>query len=63
MADVVDREMRSRMMASIVPADTEPELAARRYLHATGLRFMIVACPVGPKDLLFIEYDHLSPRE
>jgi DNA mismatch endonuclease (patch repair protein) len=41
MADIVDRATRSRMMSSIGPTDTAPELAVRRYLHAAGLRFRI----------------------
>ena len=39
--DVVDRETRSRMMASIRPVNTAPEVAVRRYLHAAGLRFRL----------------------
>lgn len=41
MADVVDRDTRSRMMSSIGRADTAPELAVRRYLHAAGVRFRL----------------------
>lgn len=41
MVDVVDRKTRSRMMASIGPANTAPEVAVRRYLHAAGLRFRL----------------------
>ena len=41
MADIVDRQTRSRMMAGIGPADTAPEIAVRRYLHACGLRFRL----------------------
>ena len=41
MVDIVDPRTRSRMMSSIRPVDTSPELAVRRYLHAAGLRFRI----------------------
>lgn len=41
MTDIVDRATRSRMMSAIRPADTAPELAVRRYLHAAGLRFRV----------------------
>lgn len=41
MADVVGPRTRSRMMASIGPANTAPEVAVRRYLHAAGLRFRL----------------------
>lgn len=41
MADIVDRQTRSRMMAGIGPADTVPEMTVRRYLHACGLRFRL----------------------
>jgi G:T-mismatch repair DNA endonuclease (very short patch repair protein) len=37
MIDIVDSRTRSRMMSSISPTDTTPELAARRYLHAAPL--------------------------
>lgn len=41
MVDVVDRGVRSRMMAAIGPTNTAPEVAVRRYLHAAGLRFRL----------------------
>jgi DNA mismatch endonuclease (patch repair protein) len=41
LTDVVDPETRSRMMTGIKGRDTGPELAVRRYLHATGLRFRL----------------------
>lgn len=41
MADIVDNVTRSRMMAAIGPSDTAPEMAARRYLHACGLRYRL----------------------
>ncbi len=41
MTDVVDPETRSRMMSGIKGKDTGPELAVRRYLHSTGLRFRL----------------------
>ena len=41
MTDLVDRQTRSRMMASIKAKDTKPEKRVRKYLHATGLRFRL----------------------
>ena len=41
MADVVTAEVRSRMMASIRPKDTKPEIVVRRYLHRHGFRFRL----------------------
>jgi DNA mismatch endonuclease, patch repair protein len=41
LADVVDPATRARMMRGIKGRDTQPELAVRRYLHATGLRYRL----------------------
>ena len=41
MADVVDRETRSRMMAAIRTRHTAPEVRVRRYLYAAGLRYRL----------------------
>lgn len=41
MADVVATHVRSRMMSGIRGRDTQPEMAVRRYLHATGFRFRL----------------------
>lgn len=41
MADIVDKDTRSRMMAGIRGKDTKPELALRRSLHARGFRFRL----------------------
>lgn len=39
--DIVDRETRSRMMGSIGPRNTAPELRVRQFLHRAGLRFTL----------------------
>lgn len=39
--DIVDKATRSRMMSGIRGANTAPELALRRALHALGLRFRL----------------------
>jgi len=39
MADIVNTSTRSRIMSSIRSADTQPEMALRRLLHAAGLRY------------------------
>lgn len=41
MTDIVSRETRSRMMASIGASNTLPELLVRSYLHGAGLRFRL----------------------
>ena len=41
MVDKVDRATRSRIMASIRGADTAPELAVRKALHARGFRYRV----------------------
>ena len=41
MADIVDPETRSRMMAGIRGSNTKPEIALRKALHARGLRFRL----------------------
>lgn len=39
--DAVDKETRSRMMASIRSSNTRPELLVRKALHSRGFRFRI----------------------
>jgi DNA mismatch endonuclease (patch repair protein) len=39
--DIVDKATRSRMMSGIRGANTAPEIALRRALHALGLRFRL----------------------
>ncbi|HEY2961664.1 MAG TPA: very short patch repair endonuclease [Pyrinomonadaceae bacterium] len=54
MADVVDSETRSRMMAGIRGKDTQPELLIRRALHRRGFRYRLhVASLPGKPDLVF----------
>lgn len=54
MADIVDKQTRSRMMAGIRGKDTKPELALRRALHGLGFRFRLHAKNVpGRPDLVF----------
>ncbi len=53
MADVFSREKRSQVMAAIRSADTRPELAVRRALHAMGVRFRLhVAGLPGRPDIV-----------
>jgi DNA mismatch endonuclease (patch repair protein) len=54
MADVVTREVRSRMMAGIKGKNTAPELALRKGLHKRGYRFRINRRDLpGAPDLVF----------
>ena len=41
MADIVNKETRSRMMSGIRGKDTRPELLLRRALHARGFRYRL----------------------
>ena len=54
MVDIVDRDTRSRMMASIRGKDTKPEMAVRRYLHAKGLRYKVAPTNVPGKPDVFL---------
>ena len=57
MADKVDTQTRSRMMASIKGKDTRPELVLRRALHARGLRYRLHAAGLpGKPDMVFNRY-------
>lgn len=56
MADIVDKETRSRMMSGIRGKDTKPELTVRSYLHRAGLRFRLHANLPGRPDLTFPKY-------
>ena len=54
MADIVDKQTRSRMMARIKGKDTKPELVLRRALHARGFRYRLHSKTVtGRPDLVF----------
>jgi DNA mismatch endonuclease (patch repair protein) len=54
MADVVSRDVRSRMMAGIGGKDTKPEMVLRRGLHALGFRYRLhVRDLPGKPDLVF----------
>ena len=54
MIDIVDRAVRSRMMAGIGGKDTKPELILRRAMHARGLRYRLHDRKLpGTPDLVF----------
>lgn len=57
MADIVEKETRSRMMAGIRGKDTQPELEVRRALHARGYRYRLHAKDIpGRPDLALPKY-------
>lgn len=56
MADIVDKETRSRMMSGIRGKNTKPELEVRSYLHRAGLRFRLHAKLPGKPDLVLPKY-------
>ena len=41
MIDIVDKATRSKWMAGIGKKDTKPEMAVRRLLHKSGLRYVL----------------------
>lgn len=54
MADIVDVQRRSELMAGIRGQNTAPELAVRRIAHAMGLRFRLHRKNLpGRPDLVF----------
>lgn len=58
MADIVSKEVRSRMMSGIRSRDTRPELLVRKYLHAAGFRYSLRRRPDLPcqPDLVLPKY-------
>lgn len=56
MADIVDKETRSRMMSGIRGKNTKPELVVRSFLHRAGLRFRLHTKMPGKPDLVFPKY-------
>lgn len=54
MADIVDPQVRSRMMSGIRWRNTKPELTVRRQLHARGFRYALrpIALPGRPDVVL-----------
>lgn len=58
MADIVNSQTRSRMMAGIRGKDTKPELALRRALHALGFRYRLhVKGLPGTPDIVMPKYN------
>jgi len=57
MADIVDKETRSRMMSGIKGKDTQPEMKVRRYLHSRGFRYRLHVCILpGRPDICLPRY-------
>lgn len=52
MADIVDRETRSRLMAGIKGSNTKPELTVRRFLHSRGFRYRLDSKLPGRPDIV-----------
>lgn len=53
MADVFDRQTRSRVMSTIRGRNTGPELIVRRFLHSRGLRYRIHSAGIlGRPDIV-----------
>lgn len=57
MVDIVSREVRSRMMASVRAKNTKPELAIRKELFRRGFRYRLhVAGLPGKPDIVLPRY-------
>ena len=57
MADIVDKQTRSRMMAGIKGKDTKPEMVLRRALHARGFRYRLHGKGVpGRPDMILAKH-------
>jgi len=57
LADVVAKEVRSRMMSGIRGKDTLPEMLVRRALHALGFRYRLHAKALpGKPDIVLRKY-------
>lgn len=57
MADIVDKQTRSRMMSGIRGKDTKPEMALRRALHVRGFRYRLHVNDLpGRPDLILPKY-------
>ena len=55
--DIVTRETRSKMMASVRSKDTKPEKKARSLLHALGYRFRIHRKDLpGDPDIVLVKH-------
>jgi DNA mismatch endonuclease (patch repair protein) len=53
MADVLNREQRTRCMSSVRSRNTGPELRLRKALWARGLRYRLKSMLPGKPDLVF----------
>lgn len=57
MADIKNRDQRSRNMSAIHGKDTKPEMIVRRYLHSLGYRFRLHRKDLpGKPDLVMPKY-------
>jgi len=57
MADIVSRDIRRRIMASIPSKNTKPEMVVRRGLFAAGFRYRLhVGTLPGKPDMVFPKY-------
>jgi DNA mismatch endonuclease (patch repair protein) len=58
MADIVNKQTRSRMMSGIRGKNTQPELRVRSYLHRAGLRFSLHGRKLpGRPDLVLAKHE------
>lgn len=55
MADTVDKETRSRMMAAIRGKNTKPEMVLRKALHARSFRYRLHG-----KGIIFFQMARLA---
>ena len=57
MVDIVEKSVRSRMMASIRAKNTQPEMVVRHYIHSQGFRYRVhVRSLPGCPDIVLPKY-------
>jgi len=57
LTDIVDSNVRSRMMSGIKSKDTQPEMIVRRYLHGLGFRYRLHSSSLpGRPDIVLPKY-------
>ncbi len=57
MVDIVNKVIRSRMMAGIAGKNTKPEIVIRKALHCIGFRFKLHCADLpGKPDIVFPKY-------
>lgn len=58
MVDIVNKAVRSQMMAAVRAQNTLPEIIVRKFLHASGFRYRLHSRSLpGSPDLVLPKYE------